>query len=185
MQNVRRIASDVRDASLSLPGIGICSKDGRLDLYFANISFAAGEDTFVMPCLIHLESDYPLSPPNVGFPVPFDYHQGVSYTASDGPLRGCAVLCLNITGNFKHVHTEWSEKVGEGWSPSMTLSSLLVQLQSVLMDNCGRMSKLEAKSLRAKLEDFTCAVEDDKIHTFHEPYPRPSSEAAGQAAGPV
>jgi hypothetical protein len=35
-----------------------------------------------MPCIIHLESDYPVSPPNVGFPVHFDYAMGASYTKS-------------------------------------------------------------------------------------------------------
>ena len=44
------------------------------------------------------------------------------------------VLCLNITGNFKKYHSEWATQKGEGWSPSMTLSSLLVQLQSLLLD---------------------------------------------------
>ena len=182
MQNQRRIAADVREASLSLPGIGICAKDGRLDLLFANISFVAGEHTFIMPCLIHLESDYPLSPPNVGFPVHFPYHMGASYTKTDGPLSQCLVLCLNITGNFKHVHDEWSNQIGEGWSPSMTLSSLLVQLQSVLMDIGVDLPKTEAESLRARLQAFTYEVEDGHVHTFDAPYPRPSPEAAGEAA---
>ena len=127
MQNQRRIASDLREASTRLPGVGICSINGRLDLFLANITCDARDGPILMPCIVHLESDYPVSPPNVGFPVHFDYGMGASYTKSDGPLEGCQVLCLNITGNFKHVHDEWAEQIGAGWSPSMTLSSTVRQ----------------------------------------------------------
>ena len=171
MQNQRRINRDLQDASSSLQGIGISTKDGRLDLLFANICFDLQDPSLVIPCLVHLEPDYPVSPPNVGFPVDFPYHMGASYTKTDGPLKDCQVLCLNITGNFKEIHTEWSTEVGEGWSPSMTLSGLLVQLQSVLMEMRSSLRGQELSKLRKRLEAFTFQVDEEHVHTFNAPYP--------------
>merc|ERR1712168_736901 len=42
------------------------------------------------------------------------------------------VLCLDILGNFSHVHTEWKNEVGSGWSPAYNVTSLLVNLQATL-----------------------------------------------------
>ena len=90
---------DVKTANDSLPDIGVCSKDGRLDLLFANISFDVGvRSPAVMPCLIHLEDDYPMSAPNVGFPVPIlvDMHLVGSLRGSSAFGIGCT---LSIGGN--------------------------------------------------------------------------------------
>ena len=38
-----------------------------------------------------------------------------SYTKTDALRNQCLVLCLNITGSFKHVHDKWSKQIGEGW----------------------------------------------------------------------
>lgn len=174
MQNQRRIEKDIKTASSSLPGIGLATKDSRIDLLFANISCEISPEPIILPCLIHLEKDYPISPPNVGFPVHFNYHMGASYTSDKEPLKGCQVLCLNITGNFKHVHDEWAEQVGEGWSPSMSLSSLLVQLQSMLTDNFSSSRPSSSlSSLRKALQSFTFKVDEDQTHTFQSPHPKP------------
>ena len=63
-------------------------------------------------------SDYPDSAPSIGFTVTFPYNLGAAYVKSDGPLKGKFVLCMDILGNFDHVHTEWKTNVGSGWSPS-------------------------------------------------------------------
>ena len=186
MQNKRRIMADLKETA-SLPGIAVCPKDGRLDLLFSTITFPLDGSSLIMPCLIHLETDYPCSPPNVGFPVHFDYSMGASFVESCGPLAQCMVLCLNITGNFRHIHDEWASKVGEGWSASMTLSSLCVQLQSMLSDVASSMIASSKKELRQRLEKFTFQVDDEHQHSFEQPYPEvsstlPASEGAGAAA---
>ena len=118
-----------------------------------------------MPLMIQLERDYPLSAPNVGFPVHFDYDMGATDHIQEGDLAGCMVLCLNITGNFKEYHSEWATQKGEGWSPSMTLSSLLVQLQSLLLDI--RVDK----RLLNRIQSYTCQVDEDNLHTHDNPFP--------------
>lgn len=46
----------------------------------------------------------------------------------------CQVICLDVLGNFDFVHTEWKQTVGSGWSPAYTVTTLLLQLQSVLSE---------------------------------------------------
>lgn len=79
-------------------------------------------------------SDYPLSAPSIGFTIDFPYSLGASYVKDDGPLKGKLVLCLDLLGNFDHVHTEWKQNVGSGWSPSYSVSSLLLNLQTILTE---------------------------------------------------
>jgi ubiquitin-protein ligase len=183
MQNQRRIQHDIKTAATSLPGIGLSTKDSRVDLLFANITIDVSPEPIVMPCFIHLEKDYPISPPNVGFPVHYDYRMGASHTTQKAPLQGCQVLCLNITGNFKHVHNEWARQVGEGWSPSMTLSSLLVQLQSMLAENFCSYPASSLATLRRALQAYSLQVDEDHIHTFQSPYPEPWKPASPAISG--
>jgi len=84
--------------------------------------------------LIDFPADYPQSAPNIGFSFEFEYNGGAHYIMPDGRLKGKKVICLDILGNFGGVHTEWKQTVGSGWSPAYTVTTLLVQLQSVLCD---------------------------------------------------
>mmetsp|Transcript_127737 Transcript_127737/g.408405 ORF Transcript_127737/g.408405 Transcript_127737/m.408405 type:complete len:110 (-) Transcript_127737:1642-1971(-) len=61
----------------------------------------------------------------------------------DGRLKGKKVICLDILGNFGGIHTEWKQSVGSSWSPAYTVTTLLVQLQSVLCDLGQTMSQRE------------------------------------------
>lgn len=45
---------------------------------------------------------------------------------------------IHYSGNFAHVHTEWAGDVGTGWSPAATISSLLVTLQMVVVENVSK-----------------------------------------------
>jgi len=93
--------------------------------------------------LIDFPADYPQSAPNIGFSFDFQYSGGAHYMMPDGRLRGKKVICLDILGNFGGVHTEWKQTVGSGWSPAYTVTTLLVQLQSVLCDIGKDMSARE------------------------------------------
>ncbi|CAJ1339114.1 unnamed protein product [Effrenium voratum] len=93
--------------------------------------------------LIDFPCDYPASAPKIGFSFEFEYRGGASYVERDGRLKGKKVICLDVLGNFDHVHTEWKAEVGSGWSPAYTVTTLLVQLQSVLSDLGTQMSQRE------------------------------------------
>jgi len=93
--------------------------------------------------LIDFPWDYPQSAPNIGFSFDFEYRGGAQYVMPDGRLKGKKVICLDVLGNFQHVHTEWKNQVGTGWSPAYTVTTLLVQLQSVLCDLGSNMSQRE------------------------------------------
>jgi ubiquitin-protein ligase len=93
--------------------------------------------------LIDFPSDYPSSAPNIGFSFDFQYRGGAEYVMPDGRLKGKKVICLDVLGNFGNIHTEWKSTVGSGWSPAYTVTTLLVQLQSVLCDLGSAMSQRE------------------------------------------
>jgi len=85
--------------------------------------------------------DYPQSPPSIGFTFDFPYSLGASYKERSGPLKGKTVICLDILGNFGGIHTEWKNTVGSGWSPSYSVSSLLVNLQTILIELDASLSQ--------------------------------------------
>jgi len=102
-----------------------------------------GSVTVPLHFLIDFPSDYPTTAPNIGFSFEFEYRSGASYTERSGRLNGKKVICLDILGNFGHVHTEWKSVVGSGWSPAYTVSTLLIQLQSVLCNLGTQQSQHE------------------------------------------
>merc|ERR1719190_222609 len=102
-----------------------------------------GRVTVPLHFLIDFPMDYPQSAPNIGFSFDFRYRGGAEYVMPDGRLKGKKVVCLDVLGNFQHVHTEWKDTVGSGWSPAYTVTTLLVQLQSVLCDLGQTMSQRE------------------------------------------
>jgi len=91
--------------------------------------------------------DYPQSAPNIGFSFNFPYRDGASYIESQGKLKGKLVICLDILGNFANVHTEWKNNRGTGWTPAYTVTTLLVQLQSLLCNIGNGMSAQEQEDL--------------------------------------
>jgi ubiquitin-protein ligase len=93
--------------------------------------------------LIDFPADYPQSAPNIGFSFEFEYRGGAQYIMPNGRLKGKKVICLDVLGNFGDYHREWKNSVGSGWSPAYTVTTLLVQLQSVLCDLGKQMSQKE------------------------------------------
>ena len=80
----------------------------------------------VMHIHIELLDKFPMSAPNVGFCADFDYWGGAQDTIPNGVLKGMKMICMNILNNYINFHSEWEKDVGAGWSPSMTIRSLLV-----------------------------------------------------------
>jgi ubiquitin-protein ligase len=93
--------------------------------------------------LIDFPADYPQTAPNIGFSFEFEYRGGAQYIMPDGRLKGKKVICLDVLGNFGNIHREWKNSVGSGWSPAYNVTTLLVQLQSVLCDLGTEMSQRE------------------------------------------
>jgi len=81
---------------------------------------------------IQFPSNYPVSAPSIGFSYEFKYDLGASYQKTEGPLKGKKVLCLDLLGNFDKIHTEWKNEIGSGWTSAYSVSSILVNLQSIL-----------------------------------------------------
>jgi len=102
-----------------------------------------GDVTVPLHFLIDFPFDYPRSAPNIGFSFEFEYRGGAQYMMPNGRLKGKKVICLDVLGNFGSYHQEWKKSVGSGWSPAYTVTTLLVQLQSVLCDLGKQMSQRE------------------------------------------
>jgi ubiquitin-protein ligase len=102
-----------------------------------------GRVTVPLHFLIDFPVDYPQSAPNIGFSFEFQYRGGAQFVMPDGRLKGKKVICLDVLGNFQSYHREWKDTVGSGWSPAYTVTTLLVQLQSVLCDLGTQMSQRE------------------------------------------
>lgn len=134
----KRILKDAADLGRDpLPGASAVPTN-ELQVWHGNIMTSLTIKGVALQCPIHfliqLKDDYPSSAPDLGFPVHFPFRQGATMNISAaGPLKGMMAVCLNLVGNFSFVHTEWSNQVGEGWSAAMSISSLLVQLQSLLI----------------------------------------------------
>lgn len=114
-----------------IKGANLQPLDNNINVLYGNI--AGGDDTPFKDIALHftleLPDDYPNSAPKGFFDTHLAYHGGASYRDDKGRL----VLCLNIFGNFGHVHTEWKNQQS-GWSPSYTLSTILITLQGLLLD---------------------------------------------------
>ena len=107
-------AHPINDDLMKWAGIVVGSEDSP----FAGIPIR-----FIM----EFPSDYPNTPPKAFFDTFIAYHGGASYYVNNR-----LAVCLNIFGNFAHVHDEWKTKQ-EGWSPSYTVSTILVTMQGLMM----------------------------------------------------
>jgi len=151
--NIRRIQKDIRECQAT-DGIWASPRGEKINELWATIRFTLTLpdkplQQLNMPALIILNQDYPISAPSVGFPVSFPYSMGSSYTGTN-EFAGMTLLCLNILSSYHNQqHTE-----GEGWSPSMSLAAVLLQLQSILLDLDAEQHPSTKKDLIHRLEQF-------------------------------
>eukprot|EP00750_Incisomonas_marina_P008847 INCI15716.1.p1 GENE.INCI15716.1~~INCI15716.1.p1 ORF type:complete len:568 (-),score=95.02 INCI15716.1:1653-3356(-) len=109
---------------------------------------------------IDFPTEYPNKPPDVGFSTEFCYNMGASYRQPSGRLAGCKVICLDLLGNFANIHTEWTASEGSGWSPAYSVSTLLVNLQSILMNIGSSIDAVEKSKMHKACIEFAEANPD-------------------------
>lgn len=93
---------------------------------------------------LEFPSDYPNSAPHAYFNSPIAYHGG----AQVKDAKGRSVVCLDLFGNFGKIHTEWGSSAS-GWSPSYSVSTILLQMQSAIMDSYLDKSPKSVEQVRS------------------------------------
>lgn len=101
--------------------------------------------------VMEFPDDYPATPPKAFFDTFIAYEGGASYKV-DGRLA----VCLNLFGNFHHVHTEWKNIVGEGWTPAYTVSTILVTMQGLMMSDMLSNNQLDIEKTKKEALSFVC-----------------------------
>jgi ubiquitin-protein ligase len=101
---------------------------------------------------LEFNEDYPNSAPSAFFLYDVKYTGGASYSQN-----GRLVVCLNIFGNFAHVHTEWKDEVASGWSPSYSVSTILVTMQGLMVSGMLSTNPKDIETTRQSAKNFKCA----------------------------
>lgn len=175
---VRRLGKDYKNLQENpVVGGNAAPTDDNIFVWHMNflVSLTVGGKVNHIPlhAIFEAPEDYPQSAPSVGFCVKFPYNMGAHYiNQKEGPLKNTLSLCLNILGNFSHVHTEWKAKEGEGWSPSMSVETCIVNLQALLTELDGNLSVSEKKEFIRDCKRFEKKIPGMNItHTFQNPWP--------------
>ncbi len=112
-----------------------------------------GEAPYDFPIRIHLDysQEYPNVAPKAYFETPIYYTGGASYTADNGKQA----VCLNIFGNFAHVHTEWKSQQS-GWTPGYTIETIITSIQGLMMDEMLSKDPHHIEASRQAALSFKC-----------------------------
>lgn len=102
--------------------------------------------------VLEFDDNYPDSPPNAFFETYIRYGNGASYM-----VGGRLAVCLNIFGNFHHVHTEW-KNMSEGWSPAYTVSTILIAMQGLMMSEMLSNDKYDIQKTIDSAKNFKCPI---------------------------
>jgi ubiquitin-protein ligase len=135
-----------------------------LSRWCANVTLCDGNYTDVnFHIYIEVPSDYPVAPPSAYFRSAICYQNGAQY---DVEGKGISI-CLNLLGNFAFVHTEWaSSGEASGWSPSYTISTILITLQGALPDMISS-SGAAVVSSRQSSRSCKCLCGHDGSNRLH------------------
>ncbi|AYV80663.1 MAG: ubiquitin-conjugating enzyme E2 [Harvfovirus sp.] len=152
---VKQLARDLKQLREEpLIGANAAPLDGDMLKWYAIVVGAEGTPYANVPIRFVLEfsDDYPNSAPKAFFDTFVRYIGGASYE-----VAGRMAVCLNIFGNFGHVHTEW-KNMSEGWSPSYTVSTILVAMQGLMMSEMLSTSEDDIKRSIDGARAFQCKV---------------------------
>ena len=137
-----------------------------------------GGTPYDFPLRIELVYDaaYPMVAPKAYFETPVSYTGG-AVISRDGRWE----VCLNIFGNFAHVHTEWASQQ-EGWSPAYTIETILVSLQALLSSDFMSMRPGDVTASRAAALAYRCPETGHyggDSQTYWPPLPTARGESGG------
>jgi ubiquitin-protein ligase len=124
-----------------------------LSRWCANLTLCDGSYSGInFHIYIEVPPNYPAAPPSAYFKTDIHYSNGAQYQVEGKGIS----ICLDLLGNFAFVHTEWATS-GEasGWSPSYTVSTILITLQGALpemLSNDRRLVQQTASSSKG----FSC-----------------------------
>ena len=172
---IKRINKEMKEISdCPLEGIGIISLDNNPMKYIVNICIMSGiNKSYCIQLLLTFPDDYPINPPKIlVFPkqnlesTNYNKYFGIDDTKDENGE------------NFKKFCFKFNYY--SGWNPSISLSSLLVQIQNYIGDpeiffNYDKNKLKEAmKSMESYKRKFIIKDEKGemiKIHTWETPYP--------------
>jgi ubiquitin-protein ligase len=113
------------------PVVGANAQPDEADLltWYGLVVAPAGSVYAGIPIRFVLEftSNYPNEPPKGFFETDVKYSGGAAYMVGNR-----LSICLDLFGNFAHVHTEWKTQ-SSGWSPSYSVRTILINLLSVCL----------------------------------------------------
>lgn len=102
--------------------------------------------------VLEFDETYPNTAPKAFFETDVAYSGGLKMV-----VDGRQIICLNIFGNFSHVHTEWKNK-SEGWSPSYTVSTILISIQGLMFANMLSDNSQDIENMRKSAFNFKCNI---------------------------
>lgn len=127
---LKRLQIDLKQLQREpIPGTNAEPVGDNLSEWVCVVEGAEGTPFEKVPVRFALEfpNDYPNNPPHAYFLTPVSYYGGAMVEDEKGRM----VVCLDLFGNFKYIHTEWGSDAS-GWSSGYSVSSILIQLQAML-----------------------------------------------------
>jgi len=109
---------------------------------------------FPLRVCLQFDRDYPISPPKAYFESFVAYEGGAVMKDSQGRFE----VCLSLFGNFRTYHTEWANAQGEGWSPSYTVSTILVAMQGLMLGDMLSNRPADETQMRSSALTFRCSA---------------------------
>lgn len=133
-------------------GANACPLEDNIMIWYGIVVGAKDTPYEGIPIRFVLEFDenYPASAPKAFFDTPIKYTGGATYK-----VDGRTAVCLNIFGNFSHLHTEW-KSASEGWSPSYTVSTILIAMQGLMLSDMLSQDIFHVQETVTGALDFIC-----------------------------
>lgn len=144
MAAAKRLMKELRDLQLHpVGGAGAAPMDGDI-MRWRVVLVAQAPYDFPIRIELKYSATYPMAAPKAYFETFVAYTGGATIME-----EGKMAVCLNIFGNFAHVHTEWKDQQ-EGWTPAYTIETILVSLQALFSSDM--ISRRDADVQRARRE---------------------------------
>lgn len=102
---------------------------------------------------LEFSNDYPNAPPDAYFETQIYYKNGTQFRDKKDRIS----VCLDIFGNFDHVHKEWKSE-SAGWSPAYTVSTILISLQALVMEDMFSSRPSDVQEMISSAMKFECPV---------------------------